>query len=207
MPVFLLPAPPGALRCATVSRLCAEHYECRFYEFVPRPLARNTEPIDPANAPVTVTLVTTPLFHVTANNCVVQPATLTGGKIIHMYKWDAGEALKLIDGKITGISGVPVMSREIIGHPDFDDDTSSLTALGGGGAQLHPDLVGKIDKALKMATATGYGMTETCIISAVSNDFSSTGLKVSARPCRRWTPNALTQTAMTCRTANLAIMR
>ena len=109
--------------------------------------------------------------------------------------------------KITGISGVPVMSREIIAHPDFDKyDTSSLTALGGGGAVLQPDLVGKIDKALKNGKpATGYGMTETCgIISAVSNDFSSTGLKVSARPCRRWTPNALTQTAMTCRMANLA---
>ena len=43
--------------------------------------ANGTEPIDPANAPVTVTLVTTPLFHVTANNCVAF-ATLTGGKII-----------------------------------------------------------------------------------------------------------------------------
>ena len=92
--------------------------------------ANGTEPIDPANAPVTVTLVTTPLFHVTANNCVVQPATLTGGKIIHMYKWDAGEALKLIEReKITGISGVPVMSREIIAHPDFDKYDTSRSPL------------------------------------------------------------------------------
>ena len=38
---------------------------------------------------------------------------------------------------------------------------------------MQPDLVGKIDKALKNGKpATGYGMTETCgIISAVSNDF------------------------------------
>ena len=66
------------------------------------------------------------------------------------------------------------MSREIIGHPDFDKyDTSSLTALGGGGAQLQPDLVEKIDGSLKNARpATGYGMTETCgIISAVSQDY------------------------------------
>ncbi len=129
----------------------------------------------PGQGPVTVTLVTTPLFHVTANNCVVQPTTLTGGKIIHMYKWDAGEALKLIEKhKITGISGVPVMSREIISHPDFKKyDTSSMTALGGGGAQLQPDLVGKINGSLKNAkAATGYGMTETCgIISAVSQDY------------------------------------
>jgi len=146
---------------------------------VTRALARRDGTEDklpaPGEGPVTVTLVTTPLFHVTANNCVMQPATLTGGKIIHMYKWDAGEALKLIEKyKITGISGVPVMSREIIGHPDFDKyDTSSLTALGGGGAQLQPDLVEKIDGSLKNGRpATGYGMTETCgIISAVSQDY------------------------------------
>jgi long-chain acyl-CoA synthetase len=130
---------------------------------------------EPGQGPVTVTLVTTPLFHVTANNCVVQPATLTGGKIIHMYKWDAGEALKMIEAhKITGISGVPVMSREIISHPDFDKyDTSSLTALGGGGSQLQPDLVQKIDTSLKNGrAATGYGMTEVCgIISAISSDY------------------------------------
>lgn len=129
----------------------------------------------PGQGPVTVTLVTTPLFHVTANNCVMQPATLTGGTVIHMYKWDAGEALKLIDKyKVTGLSGVPVMSRELIAHPDFAKyDTSSMTALGGGGAQLQPDLVGKIDGALKNGkAATGYGMTETCgIITAVSQDY------------------------------------
>ena len=138
-------------------------------------LVKGTPLPDPTTAPPGSALVTTPLFHVTANNCVVQPTTLTGGKIIHMYKWDAGEALKLIESeKITGISGVPVMSREIISHPDFDKyDTSTLTALGGGGAQLQPDLVGKINKALPNGkAATGYGMTETCgIISAVSGDF------------------------------------
>ncbi len=146
---------------------------------VTRALARKNGTEDslpgPGEGPVTVTLVTTPLFHVTANNCVMQPATLTGGKVIHMYKWDAGEALKIIDKhKVTGLSGVPVMSREIIGHPDFHKyDTSSLTALGGGGAQLQPDLVGKIGEALKNGkAATGYGMTETCgIISAVSQDY------------------------------------
>lgn len=146
---------------------------------VTRALARKNGTEDslpaPGQGPITVTLVTTPLFHVTANNCVMQPATLTGGKVIHMYKWDAGEALKIIqEHKVTGLSGVPVMSREIIGHPDFHKyDTSSLTALGGGGAQLQPDLVGKIGDSLKNGkAATGYGMTETCgIISAVSQDY------------------------------------
>ncbi len=129
----------------------------------------------PGEGPAPTMLVTTPLFHVTANNCVVQPATLVGGTLIFMYKWDAGEALKIIDRhKVTNLSGVPVMAREIILHPDFDKyDTSSLVTLGGGGAQLQPDLVGKIDKALENGKAnTGYGMTETCgLITAVVGAF------------------------------------
>ena len=120
-------------------------------------------------------LVTTPLFHVTANNCIAQSTVLAGGKLVHMYKWEAGEALRLIEReRITNLSGVPVMSRELIAHPDFEKtDTSSLKSLGGGGAPLQPDLVAKIDESISTARpSTGYGMTETCgVITANSSDF------------------------------------
>jgi long-chain acyl-CoA synthetase len=122
-----------------------------------------------------VALLTTPLFHVTANNCGAYAVTAGGGKLILMYRWDAKAALTLIEAeKVTSMSGVPVMSRELISHPDFaSHDLSSLVSLGGGGAQLPPDLVGKIDETVKTARpATGYGMTETCgIITAVAADF------------------------------------
>ena len=128
-----------------------------------------------AEPPIPSALVTTPLFHVTANNCVAHGTTLAGGKLTHMYKWDAGTALKLIEQeKISALSGVPVMAREIISHPDFDTtDTSSLMTLGGGGAQLQPDLVGKIDEQVETARPnTGYGMTETCgIITSIGADY------------------------------------
>ena len=134
---------------------------------IPRP--------DPEKAPVVAGLITTPLFHVTANNCLAHAATLSGGKLVHMYRWDAGEALKLIEReKITNLTGVPVMSRELISHPDFNKyDTSSLLSVGGGGAQLQPDLVGKIDQTVKTARpGTGYGMTETCgIITSIGADY------------------------------------
>ena len=120
-------------------------------------------------------LVTTPLFHVTANNCVAHGSTLAGGKLVHMYKWDAGTALRLIEQeKITALTGVPVMARELISHPDFaSTDTSSLISVGGGGAQLQPNLVSKIDESVATARPnTGYGMTETCgVITALSADF------------------------------------
>ena len=120
-------------------------------------------------------LVATPLFHVTANNCVAQVVTLVGGRLVHMYKWDPAEALRLIEREqVTTFNAVPMMAREIMMHPDFKTrDTSSLKTVGGGGAAMQPDLVGKVSETMKTARPnTGYGMTETCgIITALSMEF------------------------------------
>jgi acyl-CoA synthetase (AMP-forming)/AMP-acid ligase II len=120
----------------------------------------------PAEAAATppVFMAPTPLFHVTANNCLLQPCTIAGGAIVFMYKWDAGRALELIEReRVTNFSGVPTMSREMLMHPDWATrDTSSVKGMGGGGAPIQPDLVDKIDKSLAGgAPATGYGLTET----------------------------------------------
>lgn len=135
--------------------------------------ATGVEP--PEVMPISVALITTPLFHVTANNCGAYRVTAVGGTIVLMYRWDAGEALKLIEReRVTSAGGVPVMGRELINHPDFDKtDTSSLLAIPCGGAQVPPDQVQKIDDRIKTARpGTGYGMTETCgIITSVSGDF------------------------------------
>ena len=133
-------------------------------------------PADPLGGGVQqCAIVATPLFHVTANNCLAQTMTIAGGKLVHMYKWDAAEALRLIEEeKVTAFTGVPVMTREIIAHPDFATrDTSTLKALGGGGAPVQPDLVDKIDKSDgDAAPSQGYGMTETCgIISALAGPY------------------------------------
>lgn len=117
----------------------------------------------PADVPASF-MAPTPLFHVTACNCIMHPATLTGAKLILMYKWDPGRALELIEReKVTTFSGVPTMSRELLMHPDWSlRDTSTLQGMGGGGAALQPDLVHKIADALEGGQpSTGYGMTET----------------------------------------------
>lgn len=121
-------------------------------------------PPDPATATPPVFMAPTPLFHVTACNCLLHPCTMAGGSIVFTYKWDAGRALELIEReKVTNFSGVPTMGRELLMHPDWETrDTSSLKGLAGGGAAVQPDLVEKIDKSLKQgAPSTGYGLTET----------------------------------------------
>ncbi|MEO6122713.1 MAG: class I adenylate-forming enzyme family protein [Ilumatobacteraceae bacterium] len=122
----------------------------------------------PEKEPVTprplVFMAPTPLFHVTACNCLMHPATISGSKLVLTYKWDPGRALELIEREqVTNFSGVPTMSRELLMHPDWATrDTSSLQGLGGGGAALQPDLVAKIAGAVSSsAPSTGYGMTET----------------------------------------------
>ncbi|WP_241432228.1 class I adenylate-forming enzyme family protein [Ilumatobacter nonamiensis] len=118
----------------------------------------------PAAPAQNVFMAPTPLFHVTANNCLLHPATISGSKIVFMYKWDAGRALELIEREgVTNFSGVPTMSRELLMHPDWSTrDTSTIAGMGGGGAPVQPDLVDKIDKSLKGgAPSTGYGLTET----------------------------------------------
>ncbi len=136
---------------------------------------RATGVAPPAEPPVPVTLITTPLFHVTANNCGAYACTALGGTMVLMYKWEAGTALHLIEREsVTNMSGVPTMAREVINHPAFaTTDTTSLTGLAGGGAQVPPDLVGRIEDEVPTARpGTGYGMTETCgIITSVSGDF------------------------------------
>ena len=94
----------------------------------------NAKPEDFENPPQGVSLITT-LFHVTANNCAAQGGTLSGGKLVLMYKWDAGEALKLIEReKVSTMSGVPVMSRSSSPTPIFRRPTPlpwcSLGAVG-----------------------------------------------------------------------------
>ena len=121
-------------------------------------------PAEGEAAPEPAFMAPTPLFHVTACNCLLHPATLIGAKLVLTYKWDPARALELIEREqVTNFSGVPTMSRELLMHPDWETrDTSSLQGLGGGGAPLQPDLVKKIDEALpKGAPSTGYGLTET----------------------------------------------
>ena len=50
-------------------------------------LIRGAEVTEAISPPAPTALIATPLFHVTANNCVLQAGTVAGGKFVLMYKW------------------------------------------------------------------------------------------------------------------------
>ena len=84
-------------------------------------------------------------------------------KLVMMYRWDPERALQLIERhKVTTFVGVPTQSWDLLENPHFADyDTSSLMAVGGGGART-PKLVARVETSFKKGRPSiGYGMTET----------------------------------------------
>ena len=127
----------------------------------------------PANPPKT--LVNVPLFHVTGEVPVLLNSFVIGRTMVLMPKWDAGEALRLIEKeKVTYFVGVPTMSLELMQHPDRDKyDLSSLTDIAAGGAPRPVVHVKRLEASFKTAQpALGYGLTETNAIGS-SNFWSN----------------------------------
>ncbi|MCS6987642.1 MAG: acyl--CoA ligase [Sphingomonadaceae bacterium] len=114
--------------------------------------------------PQQVMLLNVPLFHITGLVPVFLVSVAIGRKMIIMYRWDAGEALRLIEKeRCTYFVGVPTMSLELMQHPDRDKyDLSSLVDIAGGGAPRPPEHVERLAQAFPGKNpAIGYGLTET----------------------------------------------
>ena len=154
--------PKGAL--GTHRNACSTLF-ARAYGKAAASLRRGEAPpaADP-NAPQESTLLSVPFFHVTGCFSTLIPAFFAGVKIVTMRRWDALEALKLIEReRINGAGGVPTIAWQLIEHPDFAKyDTSSLVNFSYGGAPAPADLVRRIKGATPAAAlATAWGMTET----------------------------------------------
>ena len=110
------------------------------------------------------TLICTPLFHVTAEIPVFLQSFALGRKLVLMPKWNAEEAMRLIqDEQVNYFVGVPLMSYEILVHPNRSKyDLSTCKSYAGGGAPRPPEHVKRL--ATEMGEGKpllGYGLTET----------------------------------------------
>jgi len=123
-----------------------------------------TTPPTEAHPYPTSFILIVPLFHVTGCVAVMLSSWLAGAKLVLMYKWSPERALELIEReRITNFVGVPTMSWDLLESPDFATrDTSSLLAVGGGGAPAPPELVRRVEDSFSRGRPQiGYGMTET----------------------------------------------
>ena len=118
----------------------------------------------PTTSSPSTSLSTFPFFHI-AGLCGMINQTASGSTIVTQFKWDATEALRLIEKyRISQMGGVPTVVRSLLEHPDRDKyDLSSLASIGQGGAPASPDTIARIGKdfAGKVAPGNGYGLTET----------------------------------------------
>jgi len=136
------------------------------FSYVAQTLTILTYLTEKDEAPTTqpASLVNVPLFHVTGEVPLFLQSFVIGRKLVLMPKWNAEEAMRLIEAeKVTYFVGVPLMSFEIATHPNRDKyDLTSCTAFAAGGAPRPVDHVHKIKDALPHAfPLLGYGLTET----------------------------------------------
>lgn len=117
-------------------------------------------------------LLSVPFFHATGCHSILVANALAGGKLVIMHRWEPGRALELIEReRISTFGGVPTMVMQVLDHPDFESrDTSSVKAVGYGGAPAPPELVRRIqDQFGSVPASNGYGLTETSSLSTMNS--------------------------------------
>jgi long-chain acyl-CoA synthetase len=113
-------------------------------------------------APQPGTLCTFPFFHIAGINALCAAAH-AGAKLVTMYRWDHAKAAELIRReRLTLVSGVPTVVRELLEHAE-PDTFETVATIGMGATSIPPELVARIGDrfATRIAPSNGYGLTET----------------------------------------------
>ncbi|UQX86875.1 long-chain fatty acid--CoA ligase [Jatrophihabitans telluris] len=108
-----------------------------------------------------IALVTAPLFHTAALNQVLFPTVLKGGTALIEAKFDAAQAIDLIEGqRVTLLFGVTTMYLALSQSRRFHEaDLSSLHLALSGGSPIPESLLQTwLDRGLMIVQ--GYGLTE-----------------------------------------------
>jgi len=116
-------------------------------------------------------LHTIPLFH--ANGWgAAHFLTLMGGKHVMIRGFDPGEALRLIAReRVSSCFLVPTMALALVHSPERHEcELSSLKWIAIGGAASSPALVREVREKLGCDCFSGYGLTETAPVLAISRE-------------------------------------
>lgn len=119
------------------------------------------------------TLITVPLFHVTACNLQLLVAAYVGGTAVILPTLDLPALIDAFAAeRISFVVAVPAVYSLLLRHPSFSGaDVSSVRMIGYGGAPIAPSLVRELLAAFPRATVSnGYGITETASLITVLPD-------------------------------------
>ncbi|MEW2082340.1 class I adenylate-forming enzyme family protein [Streptomyces sp. NPDC005283] len=118
----------------------------------------------PGQGPAPVVLQTFPFFHVAAFTTLYSMMAV-GGTLVLMRKWDAEQALELIERhRVTYYSGVPATALQLLDAAErAGSELETLSHLSTGGAAAPPDLVARLTARYgqRIEPRNGYGLTET----------------------------------------------
>jgi long-chain acyl-CoA synthetase len=103
-----------------------------------------------------------PLFHVFANTCVLNRTVVTGGEMVLLPRFDAGQTLAALQRTgATALPGVPTMYQALLDHPQTAaTNFGSLRVCISGGAPLAAELKARFEAVTQATLVEGYGLSE-----------------------------------------------
>lgn len=118
-----------------------------------------------------VVLMPAPLAHVSGLLHAVLVPGVVGAKAVLMPKWDAGEALDLIESEhVTWMVGPPTFFLGLMNHPAFTPErTRTLRLISCGGAGVSPSFVTRAREELGAIVKRAYGSTEAPTVTTSAN--------------------------------------
>jgi long-chain acyl-CoA synthetase len=133
----------------------------------------------------TVSLLSSPLFHVGGLHSNVCALLTAGAKMVFLEgRFDPERVMQLVEReRIQTWGAIPTMLHRLVNHDKVGDyDLSSLTAVSFGGAPTAPETIEKARQVLPIepSFANAYGLTETHGVATVCSGQSLLGRKTSA---------------------------
>lgn len=142
------------------------------YNTVATAMLTGGEPAGSGGGGQTVSLLTSPLFHVAGCHSSLVVGTLAGVRlVIPQGRFEPAKALQLIqDERVTIWATVPTMVWRVCEYPHRHDyDTSSVTAVAFGGSPSAEELQRMVRETFPnvRSTSNAYGLTETSSVATV----------------------------------------
>lgn len=154
------------------------HLAARQYGLDPEILAKNAPPVS--------ALLVLPMFHISGLTTLFMAAQ-AGGLLTLMRRWDAAQAVRLIEeNRVNQLAGPSLVVSDLLEQPDIGDRLSTLSNVTVGGQATPLGLSARVKRALpKTGQGVGWGMTE--VSGSVA---SANGAAFAARPgtCGRVSP-------------------